>query len=131
MAKLPENKQEWEIFKAEFIEMGLEDAPETWTFVLSQLQNTKMPELQFDPKNVLAHYKRWKIAKVLQDEKAVYIAQLQDKLKAKLESLEKEMSNEGASSQQAGAGPLREGAPDIQGDVPGLPEPSEAVVHPH
>lgn len=86
--KLPENKEEWEVIKLKFAKLAcLEDTPETWTFILSQLQNTKMPELTFDYTSVINHYKRWKIAEVLQKEKMIYLQQLQDKLKDKIEAL--------------------------------------------
>lgn len=115
MRKLPETKQEWEKIKASFLKMkDVEDIPETWTFILSQLQGVKMPELEFDPKIIWAHYKRWKIAKVLQDEKTVYIAELQAKLKKLMEE-----QGDGTS--------VHAGASDLKGELPGLSSPEERM----
>lgn len=112
---LPKNKDEWEVIKQEFLNLDLEDKPETWTFIISQLQNTKMPELSFDYETVLNHYKRWKIAEVLQKEKLVYIEQLKDKLKEALLREEAEQAN-GSSSSNLPDEPL-----DLHAVMPTLP----------
>ena len=125
---IPETKEEWEALKALLIEKGLEDSPETWTFILSQLQGVKMPELSTTMSELTAHYKRWKIAKLLQDEKAVYLSQLQDKLKQKMEELIKlEKENEGASPSDISS-ELPVGAQHIPGDMQELSEAKEGMV---
>lgn len=114
---MPESKTEWEWLKDLFLnKFGVEDTPETWTFIISQIQNVKMPELTFMPETIHAHYKRWKIAKVLQDEKTVYITQLQDKLNALL-----------AKGDEVN-GSLPDGTPEPQSEVPPLQIPSEELV---
>lgn len=128
MHAIPSTKEEWESIKKELIESyRLEDKPETWTFVLSQIQGVTMPELQFSLPRIVAFYRRWKIAAVLQAEKAVYIQALEDKLRAELEA----RANEGTPSQEDGAGSVRdmpEGASDLPRGMQSMPEPSEGMV---
>ncbi len=127
--KLPETKKEWETIKKMFLKkFRVEDSPETWTFILSQLQNTKMPELEFKPEFVFAHYKRWKLTKILQDEKTVYIQALQTKLEEKIKAFnDKEAENE-RTSQSEHTEHLLNGAFHSEGDVPPLPANEEALV---
>lgn len=128
---LPQTKAEWEKFKEYFLDayQDVDDMPETWTFILSQLQGVKMPELDFDPYEIYRHFKRWKIAKVLQDEKIVYLAQLQDKLKEKIEALQKaEAEKNGEPSLSEHSEHVSSESPDIQGDVPPLSGVEEALV---
>lgn len=118
--KLPETTKEWESIKKLFLKKkGIEDTPETWTFVISQLQGTKMPELEFDLEDIWKHYKRWKIAKVLQDEKMVYIAQLEAKLKSQIEAM-----NEGISSHAD----MREGSLDPERELSTMSATQEGMV---
>lgn len=122
---LPENKESWERIKRLFLTLGVEDVPESWTFILSQLQNTKMPELMFNYINVFSYYKRWKIAKVIQDEKAVYIQLLEDKLKAHMDAIKSQGDGEnGASDIEL----LPIGAPDHQSELQPLQTDSETLV---
>lgn len=89
--KLPVSKQEWlEIKDILMRDHGLEDDPKTWIFVLSQIQNTKMPDLETDYETVVNHYHRWKIASVLQDQKLIEIEKLQSKLKEEAEKMAKD-----------------------------------------
>lgn len=126
---LPETKEEWEEVKRAFKEQyRVEDTPETWTFIISQLQNTKMPELEFSMDEVFKHYMRWKIAKVLQDEKTVYIKQLEDKLREHLKATEAQ--NEGTSLPADSSEPMQCGSFCAQGDVPPLPTDQEGLVQP-
>lgn len=125
---LPENKEQWEAVKKRFMDTGIEDTPESWTFILSQLQNTKMPELVTSFNFIINHYRRWKIAKVLQDEKTVYIAALQDKLKEKIEAMTKEMAGAEPTSEPDHVNDLPIGPLNSEGPVPRLPEAEERVV---
>lgn len=124
--ELPETKEEWEKLKHRFLSLpDVDDTPETWTFVLSHLQGIKMPAVYFDMQDVWLHYKRWKISKVLQDEKVVYIQMLQDKLNEKMKEMAKELGNEGipSSGEQ-----MPSGSPDSEGIVPLLPIAEENLV---
>lgn len=115
MTFLPETKEQWELIKEQFLTMkDIEDTPETWTFILSQLQGTKMPELMFDTDLVWHHYKRWKIATVLQNEKQVYIEQLKAKL---IEGVQRALGKEHGESSPD----VPEGSFHSEGDVPALP----------
>jgi len=133
MAKLPETPEQWEKIKKEFIKkFRVEDTPETWTFVLSQLQNTKMPELEFDYTNVYNHYKRYKIAEVLQKEKVVYLQELQSKLEEKVKAFNEQqgLGDEGTSPRELG-GDVSGGSLDSQGILSGVPEAEAGMVQPH
>lgn len=128
---LPENKQEWESLKKYLLHeyKDMEDSPETWTFILSQIQGVKMPNLTMQTQVLYAYYKRWKIAKVLQDEKTVYIKQLEDKLREKIEALQSEAKNEGnASSNEADSGDVQCGPSHSEGELPTLSGPEENMV---
>lgn len=132
MQKLPETPEQWEKIKKEFIKkFRVEDTPETWTFLLSQLQNTKMPELEFDYTIVHNHYKRYKIAKLLQDEKQVYLKALQDKLEQKVKAFNEQQGlvNEGTSPQSGNDVSI--GSHDIERVMSGLPETEAGLVQPH
>ena len=122
--KIPESKEEWEDVKTRFLNtFKLKDDPSTWTFILSQLQNVKMPELSFSPNSVFDHYKRFLIAKVLQDEKTVYI----EELKRKLESAFNELKEaNGTSSPDTDSVPER--SFHSEGDVPSLPHDPKDLV---
>lgn len=128
--EIPDTLEKWEAIKKQFLEIyKVEDAPETWTFVLSQLQNVKMPELEFSAYDIWAHYKRWKIAKVLQDAKTVYIGELEAKLKEKLEALAKqEAETNGSPSPAEHPEHMSSGAFYSEGDVPALPTVKEGMV---
>lgn len=129
MRMLPTTKEGWESVKRDFLKnFAVEDTPETWTFILSQLQNTKMPELEFDPALIWQHYMRWKIAKVLQDEKTVYIKQLEDKLREHLTATEAQ--DEGTSLPADSSEPMQCGSFCAQGDVPPLSTDQEGLVQP-
>lgn len=126
---IPETKEEWQGLKDFLIERKLEDKPETWTFILSQLQGVQMPVLTMRLTLLIAAYKRWKIAAVLQAEKLVYLQELEAKLRDKLEEVAKQ--NEGAPQQEEWTHPIggmREGPSDISGAVPILSTSEEAVV---
>jgi hypothetical protein len=121
---IPSTKEEWNLLKETLILCKVEDSPETWTFILSQLQGIKMPDLDYDIETLIAYYKRWKIAKVLQDEKAVYIEELQVKLKEKMESFA--LANPGVAdegtSPSTGSDILPIGTQHPEGELPGVPE---------
>lgn len=119
---IPETKEEWEALKDLLIfDYGLEDKPETWTFVLSHLQGVKMPVLTILVRDIVDHYKRWKIAAVLQTEKMVYIEQLKDKLNKCMEAVASNGSTPSGEQVQSGAS-------DSEGIVPILPTPQENLV---
>lgn len=129
MPKLPETKQEWEKIKKYFLSKHkIEDSPETWTFILSQLQNTKMPDLDFKYEVVFAHYKRWKIAKVLQDEKTVYIQELEAKLKAQMELMAQQGEGHEGASPSEHTEHMPDGSHHFEGELPPLPDLEEGVV---
>lgn len=130
LRKIPETKEEWEEIKAEFILScpDIEDSPETWTFILSQLQGVKMPELFFDYNVIYAYYKRWKIAKLLQDEKAVYIQELEVKLKDKFEALAKLQAEEQALNGNGSSPELPSGTQDIRSSLQGVSEDEAGMV---
>lgn len=126
--QLPETKEQWEKLKHKFLSLpDVEDSPETWTFVLSHLQGIKMPLIYFDMQDVWLHYKRWKIAKVLQDEKVVYIQALQAKLDEKMKEMIKELGSEGTPSSGE---QVSSGSSNSEGVVPTLPVSQENLVQP-
>jgi len=127
-SNLPESKKEWEKIKTTFKKKGIEDTPEAWTFVLSQLQNTKMPELKFSYENVIAHFKRFKIAKVLQDEKTVYLMELQRKAEEKIKALTEEMGKDEGISPSEHTEHMQDGTHHSEGELPPLPDSEEGVV---
>jgi hypothetical protein len=94
---LPETKEQWLELKAILINTyGLIDEPQTWTLVLSKIQGVPMPELTMSFLTLVGHYKRWKIAGVLQAEKLVYIKQLEDRLtELEAENAKSQEQNEG------------------------------------
>jgi hypothetical protein len=87
--KLPESKEEWAELKL-YLSKDIKDTPEDWLFILNQLQNTKMPEIQVNIEHLINSYRRWKIAAVLQDEKLVYMKEIQAKLEQKAQEMAKE-----------------------------------------
>jgi len=107
---------------------GLEDKPETWTFILSQLQGIKQPLLRGDMRELVAYYKRWKIAAVLQAEKLVYIQELNAKLEA-LARAQVEAKDDGTTPPQPDTGSdVLGGTSHTEGLLPPLPEPKKDVV---
>lgn len=127
--KIPETREEWLEVKAMFIKRyEVEDEPPSWLFILSQIQGTKMPDLAFEPNNVFKHYKRWKIGKMLHDERAVYMAELETKLEEKIAEVQKEIEREGAASPQGSAGDVSIGTPPSEAELPRLPENETGVV---
>lgn len=117
--KLPETKPEWDLVKQQFIDIGVEDQPESWTFILSQLQNTKMPDLEFDYTYVFNHYKRWKLAEVLQTEKMGYVEELQAKVEASLQAQREAQALQQQQDAEANgsSSPVSDGPSDPQPEV--------------
>lgn len=96
---LPHTKEEYEIIKRTLIDKyGLIDEPQTWVFVISQIQNVKMPDLCGSYDSIVSHYKRWKIGAVLQDQKNIAIQAFEAILKEKTEQAIKELSEKEAHS---------------------------------
>jgi len=122
---IPDTKEGWESLKAHLMqEHGLEDSPETWTFVLSQLQGVKMPQLIVNIIDIVNFYKRWKISEVLQKEKTIYIEALQSKLEKAIKEAQ-EVAGEGATP----SSDVPSGSQQPEGIVQTLPDAKEVVVH--
>lgn len=97
---LPNSKEEWEVIKSIFLrDYGIIDEPQSWLFILSQIQNVKMPELSTSYQTITAYYKRWKIGAILQDQKTIELEKLNAILEEKVKALAKEEELNGRNEQ--------------------------------